>query len=85
MFRMRRNEIVDDRIEFAGTSWEVVSSETTLHLGGPGFEFRGSYRRPTRVQPTGEDAGSPIRDHVVVARLLALAFVLSLSARRLLR
>ena len=60
-----------ERVESAGMVVELVSRETRVRFGRPGFGFGFVYRRPVRVVSSdGSHVG--IRDHVMVMRVAAL-------------
>lgn len=82
MFRVRLNELSVHTVASDGISADFVSAETSVLFDVPGSTALGlSYRRPVRVE---SEAGViPIKDHVMIARLGALAVALFLAIRRL--
>ena len=69
----------------AGGSVGLVSHETWVSFGTPGAGFGVSYRRP--VQVVSDDAGVSVavHDHVMIARVAALAVGLVFAIWRIMR
>lgn len=81
MFRARLRDVSVDRVAVGDVSAELVSAESSLVFEGPGFGWGLSYRRPIRVETEGGSVA--ITDHVMVARVAAIAFALVLAIRRI--
>ena len=80
MFRARFRDVQVERVSLGEESVELVSAESSLFFAGPGFSWGLSYLRPLRVEsPMGSVA---IRDHVMLARLAAIAIAFVLTIRR---
>ncbi|MGD2042734.1 MAG: hypothetical protein PVJ28_03725 [Acidimicrobiia bacterium] len=80
MLRVRLRELVVEEVSIDDVSAHLVSAETSVRIGQPGFGWGLSYHRPIRVE-SGSEA-LPIRDHVMIARLAALAAALLMAIRR---
>ena len=81
MVRIRIRDITVDTITVGEVSAGLVSAETSLSFEGPGFGWGFDYHRPLRVETAGGSV--TIRDHVMLARVAAIAFALVLAIRRL--
>ncbi len=64
---------------------QLVARATWIRVAGGGFGFEASYRRPVRVVSTDGATALAIRDHVMIARGLALVAGLWLTIWRLMR
>lgn len=84
MIRGRFRQTSVERIEVEGRIVDLVSHETWARVTGPGFGWGLSYRRPVRVVTDGGE-GAPVRDHVMIARAVALIAALLLAAGRIAR
>jgi hypothetical protein len=81
VFRIRLRDVKVDRVTVGDVSAELVGAESSLLFEGPGIGWGFSYRRPIRVETEGQSVA--IRDHVMLARLAAIAIALTLAIRRL--
>lgn len=74
MFTFRRNEASEPPVEWAGQTLRLVSEQWAGTAKMTSVSFGGTYRRPLRVE-TG-DMTIPIRDHVMLARVVMAALVI---------
>ncbi len=85
MIRLRRNRISEGTIELAGHSVSLVSREFVLWVRTRWFTLEVTYRRPTRIEVAGNTkARLAVRDHMMYARIAAVALPIAAVARRLL-
>lgn len=81
MLRTGRSSDVVVHHTAAGGTVRLVERRWWLGAEGPGFGFGASYHRPLAVESAGRTI--PVRDHVAIARLLAVAVVMvALVVRR---
>jgi hypothetical protein len=81
MLRTGRNSDVIVRHTPRGRLVRLIDRRWWMHAQGPGFGFGATYHRPLSVELADETI--PIRDHVAIARFLAVAaVVLALISRR---
>lgn len=76
MLWIRRKDVVEDRLDVVGESFDLVGAETTIvagWAGRPGLAV--SYRRAVGVDPAGDGARIPIRDHVMTTKMIVCALV----------
>lgn len=80
MLRIRLREQTVEQASIGDVSVDLVSAETSVHIGQAGFGWGFSYRRPIRVES--ERDSVTVRDHVMVARLAGLTAAVLLAIRR---
>lgn len=80
MVQMKMYELTAERVSAGDFAVDLVTAETSVQIGLPGFGWGFSYTRPVRVE---SDRGVvPIRDHVMIVRMGAIAVALLLAVRR---
>lgn len=85
--------MIDVRLRQESVEWYVtaggpvglVSHETWFSVGTPGAGFGLSYRRPVRVVSDDAGVSVAVHDHVMIARVAAVAVGLGLAIWRLMR
>lgn len=80
MPQIRLRDLEVERVSSGGFSADLVTAETSVRFGQPGFDWGFSYRRPIRVES--ERGVIPIRDHVMIVKVAALAAALIMAIRR---
>ena len=85
MLKTRRLEIREEPIEWAGHSVTLVSRSWLLEAGINTVSLGGEYRRPLYLEIAGRSPDRiPIRDHVMVSRLVGAALrLIAASLRRI--
>lgn len=73
-------------VDWGGHRVWLVGAETGVGFRTPWFEVEAVYRRPTRVEAAGPGGGRvAVRDHVMLAKILALALLVIVTYERRLR
>lgn len=86
VFVFRHAPIRHGPVDWGGHLVWLVGTETAVGFRTPSFEVEAIYRRPTRVEAAGPHGGRPaLRDHVMLARIVALALLLIVTYERRLR
>ena len=85
MIRLRWNRIPEGTIELAGHSVSLASREFALWVRTRWFTIGVTYRRPAWIEVAGNaKARLAVRDHMMYARIVAVALPLAAVAKRLL-
>lgn len=76
MIRFRWREVRAAPLEQSGRSVTLVTAQLTATATTPWFGAAASYRFPRRVElGRGSKDAAPIRDHVMLARIIGIAAV----------
>lgn len=80
VLRVRLRDLNAEQVSAGEVSADLISAETSFRVEQAGFGWGFSYTRPIRVES--ERGVIPIRDHVMIVKLAALAAALLLAIRR---
>lgn len=81
MISVQNRERVEGWARIAEESVELIGKESAIVFGTSSFGFAMSYHRATSIRSRSSGVTSPIRDHVMIFKLGAMA-VLGLSMAR---
>lgn len=80
VLRIRLRDLNAEPVSAEEVSADLIWAETSVRVGQAGVGWGFSYTRPIRVES--ESGVIPIRDHVMIVKLAALAAALLLAIRR---
>lgn len=83
MIRFHRHEIRQGPIEWSGRSVTLIGEQWTAWAASPWFAGAATYVRPVRIEESDPAAEPlPVRDHVMIVRLLALLVAIAIVVER---